>query len=473
MLIAAINWLDKNRHKKTSVGFLVLIEVLLCVIVFLVFKSLYPYAKIVLPNIKGVVFIYYSLGLGVLGLLIFFLLWLIFRRRPSFKNKNIGILFAPYNADGGFSEDIIKVFNRVKEDLLSRTGTKNIICKKLPFNHIVRNNDDAKILLKRTKAFLIIHGRFDEGKIDGKKVKGFLNINFLVRGLAGLTDIDKAFIIGNIKGRGFRFFDENSFKDENIVIENINDISLYLISIAFILHKEPDKAIEILIGIKNKYVSSSNRNLQRFKRGVSTHLSRCYELKLWKLEPAVMKKITSQDANKTVEKFKKLAVDALLVSNDNISYHIRMAMYYFHYKEIKKAKDQLGKIKSTSSNDAINRKNISLAFLYMWDQNYENSLKFYRRSKSWIKKMYSNNDSSSNIDDIIVFIQTVLNFNPDKFYLFFSLGFINEHCGDISEALKNYKVFIQKNGGIDNKLKSHAENYIKSNGLDCPKSRIN
>ena len=245
-LIKILKILLKYWHAKTTGWFLVLCLILFSCVLFCIFKLISPLLYEAIPSISKPTIITSSAIIWLIGVVIIPIIWLIARKTPKFKKNEIGILFAPHKANGECCSDIIDLFERVKIDLPSRVGMTNVICKKLPFNHLIKSNKDAHTFLTKTKAQIIIHGNFETGKLNNKPVKGFLDISFTVLdlNLRALKDTEISFILGNIGPRQFTTSEENSFTDQNVVVNNISDISLYLISISFILSRNLSKAIE-------------------------------------------------------------------------------------------------------------------------------------------------------------------------------------------------------------------------------------
>ncbi|HBM16148.1 MAG TPA: hypothetical protein DD381_07405 [Lentisphaeria bacterium] len=454
----------KYWYAKTTYWFLMFCLVIWSVALYLFYisisqiicEAIQSISKSILIKTTGIVFI--------VGILLIVLFWFRSRKLPKYKKGEIGVLFAPFKANGECDPEIVDLSKRLQFDLLSREGMDNVICNRLPFNHMITNDNEAKKLLENTKASIIIHGKFDHGNLNNKEVKGFLSISFTVWGLNWgiLKESERSFIIGSIGPRQFISFNENSFKDEDIVVNNINDLSLYLISLSFILNRDVNKAIEILDGLRNKHIASNNRNIKRFIIGINSHLTFCYDFLINKLyKDQIIVNITQSHINNHMSQFLEFTRKRLAVSNDNISYHLAMSIYNFHSMNIDKAKSSLSRIEITDKSDNnFHLKNISLAFLHMWEINYKRSLEFYRKSSYWMKKISKDENLKKITDDVLIFIESVLLVNPDKYYLYFSMGFISEHCNKEEIALSNYRIFLEKNQGVDNALKQHADKYL-------------
>ena len=463
-IMKTLKYLSSHRHEKTTVKFLIFCIVVWSGILYLIFRSLYQYIYEAIPSISKSTIITSSAIIWLIGVVIIPIIWLIARKTPKFKKNEIGILFAPHKANGECCPNIIDLFKRVKIDLLSREGVSNVICKKLPFNHIIKTNKDAHDLLGETKASIIIHGNFDTGNLNNKPVKGFFNISFTVSGLnlRALKDTEISFIISSIGPRQFTTSEENNFTDQNVVVNNINDISLYLISISFILSRNLSRAIEILEGLRERHILSDNKNIKRFLQGINAHLASCYDFEITKIYTNhLILNITQESVNSYARQFLDLTNKHLQVSQDNIAYQLRKAIYNFHFRDIEKAKNCL-KIDIVDKSDIkYHLRNISLAFLHMWENKYKKSLQFYRKSSYWMKNISKDEQLKKITDDVIIFIESVLKFNPEKYYLYFSLGFICEHCNKEEKALSYYSSFLEKNNGIDNALRQYAERYLE------------
>ncbi|MCF7791796.1 MAG: hypothetical protein K9M56_07345 [Victivallales bacterium] len=407
-----INWLEKiieNFHKKTSYLFLILCSSFWIIILAVSFKFSFPYLVIIFGENKKSLLCIYAFYLLILGLLVILLVWLNLRRIPKFRKNEIGILFAPYNANGSFSKEIFALFQKFKLELSNQDGTEHIKCKQLPFNHKPTILKTAHNLIKKSNAFIVIHGKFCTGNIQSKKVKGFIDINFTAKSLGGLTPVDNRFIISTIGKRAFISSDENSFIDENIIVNNLSDISLYFIALIFLIERNLDRAVEILLNLRNKYFQSKNKNLKNFSKGISLHLAFCYDLKLDELYSSyLVMQITSSEANHIADLYKELSIKSQKLTGNNNQYYIRIAIFYFHYRRIKDAIKALYKIQNSNNAEEIHVKNISLAFLYMWEKNYQKSLEFYRKSHHWIRKNYIEQSSKIIVENVITFIKTIL-----------------------------------------------------------------
>jgi tetratricopeptide (TPR) repeat protein len=131
--------------------------------------------------------------------------------------------------------------------------------------------------------------------------------------------------------------------------------------------------------------------------------------------------------------------EAVKLNPNNYACMLLLGRVYFAKGNMEQAFEAIEKARSLSKGDHSCL--YSLAFLFIYEgKNYKKALTIYR------KAIEATPDAEDPIvKDIIVFIENVLNKEPDKIQLHFALGFIKyELQNNISDSRKHFECFVDR-----------------------------
>ncbi len=403
------------------------------------------------------------LGWGVLNLLSI-LLWVSWRRVYNFPIGKIGIIFAPHS-DPECNDIIYKLYDQFKLDL-SKKGLSDILTYKLmPKSNIIKNHEEATILLHKTEARLIIHGYIQKGKIKSEEIEGFKTISFTLRhrNLAKIEIKPVLSALANaIAYRAFVSREKNSFIEKQLVIDNLSEVALFFISMGLTLEGKLEESLKILSNLK-KIIDEKLRNpkhstqLNYFRSSVIKNLTVTLNALLINVyRSKLIDNITERTHDIYAKECMKYLNHLVEINKRTSDFYLQKAIIHFHFGEIRESFQCVKKAKKLAP---LNSPGVhfSLAFLNLWDKQYLTSLKEYRRAERCAI------EGIDFIMDILLFLQSVLNNNSNRIEIIYALAFINEKYFDKSKAIDDYKKFIEVSEGNNklNPLRAYAISRLK------------
>lgn len=448
-------------------------KALFAFIVFLniFFSSIVPVLYFILNNLEQINtpenfknFIFISIAVwGILHVIVV-LIWLFWRKVFAFPVGKIGILFAPH-ADSECNDLIIKLFERFTLDL-SKKGMDDIITYRLlPQTQIVKNNDEARELLHKTNARLIIHGFVQKGKIKNEEFEGFKSITFLLkhRNLEQNEIKPVTSVLANaLAYRAFIASESNSFIEKQVVIENLSEVASFFISMGLTLEGKLAESHKILLSLK-KTIDVKLQNpkhspqLKLFKNSIIRNLTVTLNASYFSIyRNHLIDNITSRSHDKYAKECMSYLSELVLINRQSSDYLLKKAIIHFHFGEITEAFACVKKAKKLAPRSGPGV-HFSLAFLHMWTGDYIASLKEYKRASRYALE-------SIFIMDVLLFLQSISNNNLSRFEIIYALGFVNEKYFDKTKAISDYTKFIRLSDGIEKLiiLRDFAINRLKT-----------
>lgn len=185
------------------------------------------------------------------------LLWLFIRRVPNFNKNEIGIIIALNILDKELDDELLKLHEKL-ESIIELEGLKTkIVIKFSPRRLTPKTQEQAYALRKKCDANLIIWGLVEKGNHQSIKTTSFKPICFsyelkLPPQLA--FNINQS-INSLLKQRKWVITDNNSILDRDYLVQNIEEIALYIIGLNLYFSEYLDRSIDILGRVLNKYKS--------------------------------------------------------------------------------------------------------------------------------------------------------------------------------------------------------------------------
>lgn len=364
--------------------------------------------------------LYTILILGIISIMSSFLLWLWIRNITEFKTDEIGILIALTKPE---TEERIKVnkelrmiFSSLKQLIKSEKIDGTVKIKVLPDRLCPDNEKSAHNLRDKYSADLIIWGNVNYGNINNNKHTAFLpilfsyslrltpdNINKFNNNLNKILNKDKWMIS-----------EGNDLFDRNNLVNNLEKISLYIISFVY-CGKNTDTAIYFLKKSLKEFQHKSTNDEEYLiaKTNILYALSNIFNFKTTQLELWS----SSGNIDVEIEKAKKIILE-LEELNLKIALHNLKAILYTVTKEYDLAKESLDQIPSQ-----ITKKDSALLFNYSYifytKQDVINGTQYLLKSMrcNFFKLSRQSPTLSRWYEDQLVI-------EPHKIYLNFPLGII-------------------------------------------------
>ncbi len=171
-------WKDRSTIKGLIVFYFFINPILMFFVpvAYFVFKNI----KFIETTTSFLIFIFSVIIFFILVNLGILIIWFYWRRIPRISEPNIGVVFAPHS-DSECSDLIYTLYEQFKLDISKRRLSNKITHKILPKNHVIKDHIDARNLLDKTNAKLIIHGYIQKGKINDEITEGFKTISFTLK----------------------------------------------------------------------------------------------------------------------------------------------------------------------------------------------------------------------------------------------------------------------------------------------------
>jgi len=393
------------------------------------------------------------------------IIWLCLRKKPEFKDEEIGILIGLTQLDRKVDKELIKLKNNL-EIIITAEKLKTLIkVKFLPnrFTSEPLNKKEAHKLQDKTGAELIIWGNVDQGNINSephiifspisfsykmplpKKETGMLNENF--------TNL--------LKQKNWRIRERWNALDRKYIAKNIEEISLYIIGLilGFSLKDDKEKAIEILkkalAKFKNKQFQSRDDEIAIDNILVAADFNfriQIAALELWPSNSFIKQHIKrAKRIIKEMKKIKELAPYS----------YVFETVVAFADNNFPRAKRKAQQAYSFSPNDPTT--SFGMAFISYYEGNLQDGYKYlFQALQQKIDRIVGSQRLS-----IIRWYGEIIEKEPQKTYLNFPLGIINfDLIKEKIVAKECLKEFVQE-------YKNKKDNKIIRSMLYQAKKRLN
>lgn len=468
-LVDVISSLWIKRHTfKSLVGFIIVLNSIFFVLVPTIYKIFSASEKLVSAEQKIQFFTTSAIIIGISNILLIGV-WLFWRSNPFIAGNKIGIIFAPhYNAE--CNTLIHNLFEEFKVELGNSKYNNYFKIKFLPEFKKIQNDDDALNLVLKSKARILIYGYYQTGKIKNEDSQGFTSISFTLRHRKLANEEKKTYLDDVASALAYRSFvvkEKNSFIEKSVVINNLSEVVRFFISLGLTLDGKSDFAIPLLEELREKNehkikISHSIDQLRIFNRAVISCLEINFRAKLITLyRNELIDNITLRELDETALKIQNILNNLFQLNKRFSEYYLMQAIIHFHFGKLQDSKDAVIRAKKLSPINS-SKPHFSFAFLYMWNEDYVNAIRSYRKAEK------CSDAQIISIMDILLFLQGVLKLHPDKIQLFFSLGYLNEKYFDKSQSVNDYKVFLMKSEN-DPKL-NYLRELVK---ISLSKNKIN
>ena len=412
------------------------------------------------PKTYGCFFTFVVFFYGILNLILVGM-WAYWRTIPTSNDGKLTILFAP-TSDSETSLLVCKMYRKLCDDLSAR-GLSNLIeCKQLPENHTIRTAEDSHDILRRSGARLAIYGAFQKGKLNDEPIEGFRSIAFSVThrqfNLNTLPAIAKH-LAAALDARKFAVHEKNSFIEQDVVINNLSEVSRFFIGLALTLDLKINDAREILEPLlldaeRKAYSNANNPQLVKFAHSIRCCLAVIYEASFTHAyNTRLIDNISDRSFDDAAMECKGYLERLKKLKAVNSSYYLCEAILHFHFGDIAAAIKAVEHARRLTP-FANASPHISLAFLYLWKGEYKKSFMQYVRAGKWASP------DMTLIMNVLTFFSTIRRLHPARTEILFSQAFINDRFLDQRVALEDYNSFMAASGTKPSEFVSYAKRRI-------------
>jgi tetratricopeptide (TPR) repeat protein len=291
---------------------------------------------------------------------------------------------------------------------------------------------------------LAIYGTFQKGNLNHEVIEGFRSIAFTVihRQLKPeATPSIANHIAAALDARKFAIRDKNSFIDQDVVINNLSEVSRFFIGLALTLELKINEAREILEPLLHETelkanAKANNPKLEKFAHAIRCCLAVIYEASLANTYNArLIEHITDRSCDDAALECKRYLEQLKKINAVNSSYYLSEAILLFHFGDVDAAIKAIEHARRLAP-FANSAHHFSFAFLHLWKGEYKKSFMQYVRAGKWA------NPDMIVIMNLLTFLATIRRLHPTRIEIIFSQAFINDRFLDQQVALEDYHAFL-------------------------------
>jgi hypothetical protein len=382
----------------------------------------------------------WQFGLYLILILFTLLFWIWKRKVPTFKNTQAGILFAPAH-DEILEKELNDLEQRLQEEIRKTDFQDMIRIKRLPPNHRVGQHIDNIQVIQKSRARILICGRFEKFTIKGQELTGFSSLTVSCATLPVHPQYATNLLKDSISGKQWAWEIENTI-NRDVVASNLSEVSRYVIGLSLIAQRKFDKAQQVL-GLLMAEMNSKYGQLRcpietkRFKQRVADAYASAIDFEVWNCYSRELdnERIFQIPQNKIIE-WKDRIANAIKVSEQNSNLYVQLAIYEFLGGDIRKSKEAIRKACQLLLPKQQSSCLLSEAFLFAFDGDLREAKRLYKRV------LKSDNPPSANtIYQVVLFLHQTCERYPDKLEVRFLYGIFNYEFGDKNLAYKELEQF--------------------------------
>jgi len=369
--------------------------------------------------------------------------WLVKRRIPRFRKRQIGVLFGPRYQDETAGE-IGAIEEKLRDLTVKKDFGQNISVRRLPPNIKTGSHSENANIVARANARLLICGNFEEFTVKGKKVMGFTSLTVSGVKLPITPDRIPSLLSDALAGRQVGWDVDNTI-DKNVVADNLSEVARYIAGLSMIADSRYEDA-KVLFGplfldVKAKY--RQRRLPIETKRFVAT-ISDAYVVSLIEsvrqryLGELVKERIFQLDGE-TIHKWETLVREALRIKQEDSRALLLLAILRFLSNDTDGALEVVRKARMSTPPQAQAACDFSEAFLLAFKGRL-------REAKNLYKKTAENKyvPDFRLLSDVSGFLEQAMSAFPEKPEIQFLYGFLSDEFGDKTLAQKEFEEFVAK-----------------------------
>jgi len=375
----------------------------------------------------------------VLEITFILLTWTLGQRFPRVRRKKAGFVVAFNCTDSQEAQRIHEDFvTPLKKLILSGELGKTFDFIVLP-QHLakkIETQEDAVRARIKMKAHFMIFGDIKNRMINGKQ-HHMLDIHGNVYHLPVPSDVAAEFTkeFSNFLPRKLKIPTDNDVIALEFTSEWADLVARYIISNAAMFSGDLNYAEQLLLDAQNKLSSMSKHFpiYQELSKNIPQRLADLYEALLILHHRAWVEEFDDENIKKIEGYLPKIPIEHTHRKTVTV---LKAICKFWIYRDVTSSIEEISPLIKKFPNDPIIDYN--LGFLYSYKGNLKLAIRHYRKACS----IGVENDVLYQIEE---FINKVLQLEPDKFQLHYSLGFFNKEAkGDLFIAEEQLTKFIDR-----------------------------
>jgi tetratricopeptide (TPR) repeat protein len=370
-------------------------------------------------------------------------IWFIYKRTPKTKKNKIGFVVSIICSNEDEGKKIHEDFTLTLQSLIKNSPSGkdfHFIEIKQHIAQKILNFEDAFKLQKKTRAHFVIFGRVRKRLINNSNTY-FLELEGIVlHGPISIKDHSKlSGEFSELFPRQLAIDEKNDLFSFNFASEWTEYVAKYIIGIAAFLSRDLDYSEILFTDIKQKLLITNPNIKVPFLEKIKTRLpQRFYDIYLSKALFHLSEWRKNHDLSYLPHIIDSLNKIDKKFENEYAFVLIKAIVIFLDERDVLKAKSCIRKcfhIKGAIQNVTWR---FSLAFLEAYDGNLKKSVQQYQKCEKFV------NIDPKVIDEVEDFICWVLEKEPEKYQLYFCLGFINKQIKeDKIQALNDFEKFLR------------------------------
>jgi tetratricopeptide (TPR) repeat protein len=366
-----------------------------------------------------------------------FLAWHHMRAMPKFKANQIGILVSlqSMHQDSETQKVLLSLYRRLLADEKDLPG---IVVQRLPSNHAIENGQHALELLTKSHGILAVWCLAQSGRVQGRETVQIERINFTVRHppLPRQQHIELAKTLAlALVGRKWSIAKENDIIDTAVVAGNLSEVSSYNLGLALLVGNEPSRAIPLLEDVLQRLGTPSAADPKNSLAGKVREAAFIAYFRAYG-EPWLTFADRSDRQKQDHHAF--IATRRIKLQPQEPVGYRGLAICEFLRGDLAAARrnSALAKDRSPKGDGSYY---YSAGFLDFWEGRHRRGVQNYKRA---VRRTLP----PGTLDNIILWLEQVLDSEPARWIFYLALGIIHESKGDVTKAKRHYEIVVEKAG---------------------------
>jgi len=396
----------------------------------------------------------YLVGLGLM-LLAAFCFWRLQRRVPRFRNRQLGVIFAP-NPAKELESDVQRLFDHLEHELKSHEFANQFVLRRLPPHLSVRSVEEAGRVLRQSSGTAAVWGLVASETSEEGRRTGFSRISFtIVHRPVRLSQERYNTVALAIAGIKRQIRERNQIADQQIMARDIGVVVRHLIGLVLMINRRYEDAVKVFMpllpSLDKMRTAKKSVGLNRFRMQTQCDLAYCMTMASSEEYGRYLVSNKLYDIPRgRLQAWINHTKQASNWDSQNSMHYLSRAIYQFLLGEVDQAIRTAQKAKRIAPR-AVAVPNFSLAFLFNFKGDCVKSRREYRLG---LAKKTSYDEGM--IQQCLHFIRQTLRQYPDRKQLRLALGLIEYHRGTRETGVKELETFLNA-AGQDPKLAAFAD----------------
>ena len=377
-------------------------------------------------------------------------IWLWWRSLPFLPDaKRARVFLAPC-----YEDECVELVAGLRRQLTTEVRKRRLAGAvsvwRVPPNHAVHNEDEARKLLDRLGGGVVVYGEYARGRRKGEVRTGFRSIGFTLHTRAILkigmgTETPRALF----EGRDFNYEDSNSFDRANMVAEHVAEISLFLLGIGMLTTGSFDQALPLFRELE----VSAGKSRRKFRDMLNSSAVVTLQMAARQIYTEGLEgRVTDPQSNSAAQTCLQLLDECARRTNGDHPASLPLrALIHVHFGQVDEALTIWERLARSKSDLASC---LSLGFLLLWKGDENAALEEYCQVEDVPVE-------PEVVRHVLAFLSGVARANPQRVELKWALAFVNDHLFDGDMAVKDYEEFLGVAGERFRCLREYAEQRLR------------